>query len=82
MSLQADNGVATVVVSNVARPIPDEVAAALFEPLKRMARVETNRTGLGLGLYIAHRIAVEMNGEIAYRHVDGRVVFTLVVRST
>lgn len=81
VSLQAEDGAATIVVSNVARPIADDVAAALFEPLKRMARVETNRTGLGLGLYIAHRIAVETNGEIAYRHIDGRVVFTLVVRS-
>lgn len=82
IALEASEGVAKVVVTNVSKPIPDDVVSSLFEPLKRMARTDSNRTGLGLGLYIAHRIARESNGEISYQYADGRVVFTMVLRSS
>lgn len=81
LSLEMLGDVATLVVSNASPPISEEVSAALFEPLKRMNRAATNRSGLGLGLYIAHRIALEANGDLRYTHADGRVVFTLTLRS-
>lgn len=79
--LETRDGHAHVVVANVAPPIPAEVVAVLFEPLKRVDPSQKNRSGLGLGLYIAHRIAAAMHGSLAYAYVDGRVVFTLTLRS-
>lgn len=39
------------------RPVSDEIVAALFDPLKRQSTAnERNRTGMGLGLCIAHQV--------------------------
>jgi chemotaxis family two-component system sensor kinase Cph1 len=71
---------ATVEVSNVAPPIPSAVAADLFAAYKRRKdSTTTNRTGLGLGLYIAARIAQEHGGTLTYAHDGQRVVFTMAL---
>jgi len=66
-------------VSNVASPIPADLLATLFDPLKRIGRAATNRSGLGLGLYITKRIATAMGGDVTYAYRDGRVEFVLAI---
>jgi chemotaxis family two-component system sensor kinase Cph1 len=69
---------AAVCVSNAGAPIPPEVEAALFNPFKRGSMNNPrNRTGMGLGLYIAHQVVREHQGTIDYHHENGRVVFTV-----
>ena len=58
--------------------IPPETEGALFNPFKRSSlHNPRNRTGMGLGLYIAQQIVREHEGEIAYRHEGGLVVFSV-----
>ena len=69
---------AVVEVSNAGTPILPEVVATLFNPFKRASlQNPRNRTGMGLGLYIAQQIVREHQGELVYRHADGQVVFVL-----
>lgn len=76
--LRAHDGHASVAVSNAGAPIAAETVTTLFNPFKRASlNNPRNRTGMGLGLYIAQQIVREHRGEIAYRHDDGRVVFEL-----
>jgi len=76
IELALGDGAAAVEVSNAAAPIPLETEATLFNPYKRSSlNNPRNRTGMGLGLYIAQQIVREHQGEIAYRHDNGRVVF-------
>jgi light-regulated signal transduction histidine kinase (bacteriophytochrome) len=74
--LNKDQGHAVIEVSNVAAPIPQEEVATLFNPFKRASlNKPRNRTGMGLGLYIAQQIVREHQGGIGYRHEQDRVVF-------
>jgi chemotaxis family two-component system sensor kinase Cph1 len=78
--LDADGGRAVVAIANAGAPIAPELEATLFNPFKRSAiNNPRNRTGMGLGLYIAQQIVREHQGEIAYRYSreDGRVVFAV-----
>jgi signal transduction histidine kinase len=80
--LRREDGQAAVVVANTSAPIPQEIESGLFNPFKRSAlNNPRNRTGMGLGLYIAQQIVREHKGEITYRHEDeagsGRVIFTV-----
>ncbi len=69
---------AVVDVSNAGEPIPPDVAATLFNPFKRASlNNPRNRTGMGLGLYIAQQIVREHHGEIAYRHDGSEVIFSV-----
>ncbi|WP_296943059.1 ATP-binding protein [uncultured Massilia sp.] len=75
---------AVLEIANAGAPIPPDTEAALFNPFKRSSMNNPrNRTGMGLGLYIAQQIVREHSGEIAYRHVPdpdqecGRVVFAV-----
>jgi len=76
--LRAHEGHALVEVANAGKPIPPDLAATLFNPFKRASlNNPRNRTGMGLGLYIAQQIVREHRGEIAYRYENDQVVFTL-----
>ena len=77
-TLRQEHGWAVLEVANAGAPIAPDVAASLFNPFKRSSlHNPRNRTGMGLGLYIAAQIVREHQGEIAYRHEDGQVVFTV-----
>jgi len=75
------DGVALLEIANAGAPIPEETASALFNPFKRSSlNNPRNRTGMGLGLYIAQQIVREHAGEIDYRHENaegGRVIFAV-----
>jgi light-regulated signal transduction histidine kinase (bacteriophytochrome) len=77
------DGLAVLEIANAGAPIPAETEAALFNPFKRSSlNNPRNRTGMGLGLYIAQQIVREHEGEIDYRHekgpeMSGRVVFAV-----
>jgi light-regulated signal transduction histidine kinase (bacteriophytochrome) len=61
--------------TDIGSPIAPETEATLFNPFKRSAlNNPRNRTGVGLGRHIARRIVREHEGEIAYRHENGKVV--------
>jgi light-regulated signal transduction histidine kinase (bacteriophytochrome) len=76
--LAAQDGQAVLEVANAGAPIPPETAGSLFNPFKRSAlHNPRNRTGMGLGLYIAQQIVREHEGEIAYRHEGGQVIFSV-----
>ena len=76
--LKAQDGEASVAVSNAGQPIAPETVATLFNPFKRTSlNNPRNRTGMGLGLYIAQQIVREHHGDLAYRYENGQVVFTL-----
>jgi light-regulated signal transduction histidine kinase (bacteriophytochrome) len=82
--LRREDGRAAILVANASAPIPHEIESALFNPFKRSSlNNPRNRTGMGLGLYIAQQIVREHGGEIAYRHEagaaggGGHVVFTV-----
>jgi light-regulated signal transduction histidine kinase (bacteriophytochrome) len=80
--LREEAGQAVVGIANAGPAIPQEVESGLFNPFKRGSlNNPRNRTGMGLGLYIAQQIAREHRGGISYVHEEtgasGRVVFTV-----
>jgi two-component system, chemotaxis family, sensor kinase Cph1 len=80
--LGVDGGHAVLDIANAGAPIPVETEGALFNPFKRSSMNNPrNRTGMGLGLYIAQQIVREHQGDIAYRHEalaqGGQVVFSV-----
>lgn len=50
--------------------IPAELLPAIFDPFRRGARAGSRRTGLGLGLFIAHEIARAHGGAIRVESSD------------
>ena len=71
-----EDGMAVVSITNDAPPIPDDIVAALFDPFKRQsAGNERNRTGMGLGLYIAHQVVKGHQGTLVHIAGDGTVTF-------
>jgi signal transduction histidine kinase len=78
VSLRAEIDSAKVMleISNPSPPIPAEIAGSLFDPFKRPSAANLrNRSGMGLGLYIAHQVVQGHNGQLIYRAADGRVIF-------
>jgi chemotaxis family two-component system sensor kinase Cph1 len=67
-------------VENRGSPIPDDVRADLFKAFKPALRVnQRNRTGLGLGLYIAHEIVQAHGGTLALHCDAGLITFTATI---
>jgi signal transduction histidine kinase len=70
------DGHAVLEVCNVGEAIADDFLPGLFDPFKRASMQNPrNRSGMGLGLYIAQQIVREHGGEIAYRHDGTHVIF-------
>lgn len=64
-------------VRNAGAPIPDGVAATMYNPFKKSSlHHATNRTGLGIGLYIAQQIVQGHGGTLLYTFENPNVVFT------
>ena len=71
-----EDGFAVISITNDAPPIPDEIVAALFDPFKRQSTAnQRNRTGMGLGLYIAHQVVRGHQGTLVHIAGDGTVTF-------
>jgi light-regulated signal transduction histidine kinase (bacteriophytochrome) len=78
IALDAADGRLRIVVSNVAEPIAEPIASTLFNPFKRSSlHNERNRSGMGLGLYIAREIVLAHGGEIDYRAEPPLVLFSV-----
>ena len=76
VSLQLDGDDVVLRVANVAPPILENRVEHLFEPFRERDEASMrNRSGLGLGLYIASKIALEHDGTLVYRYESGRVCF-------
>ena len=76
LSAREEDGFAVLSVTNDAPPIPEDVAAALFDPFKRQSTGnDRNRTGMGLGLYIAHQVVRGHQGTLVHIGGDGTVTF-------
>ena len=68
----------TLSVTNAGPPIPEAARRRLFQPFSRPA-ADTPRPGLGLGLYIAARIAEAHHGTLAVTSEAGQTCFTLTM---
>ena len=78
VSARVDAQGIVVVVSNKGDPIPEALAASLFDPFKNSSlHNPRNRTGMGLGLYIAHQVAIGHSGTIDYVPGEGTVSFVV-----
>lgn len=66
-------------VANHGAPIDAALVPTLFDPFKRAANRERNRSGLGLGLYLAQQMTQGHGGTLAYAYEDEQVVFTVVL---
>jgi light-regulated signal transduction histidine kinase (bacteriophytochrome) len=76
VAAREEAGFAVLSITNDAPPIPDDIVAALFDPFKRhSATNDRNRTGMGLGLYIAHQVVRGHQGTLAYIAGAGSVTF-------
>ena len=78
IGLTVEQGEAVLEVCNAGAPIPDEFLPGLFNPFKRASlQNRRNRSGMGLGLYIAQQIVREHRGSIGYRHEGEQVIFAV-----
>lgn len=77
VTLRLQNNSAVISIANVAAPISPDIVDSLFVPYKPRRNRTVNRSGLGLGLYIASEIAKASNGVLEYEYCDGKVVFKL-----
>jgi signal transduction histidine kinase len=62
-------------VANAGEPIPPAALARLFNPFYR-SKAHQNREGLGLGLYIAHEIAIAHGGTLGVKSTPEETRFT------
>ncbi len=63
-------------VSNESPPIPEHLVPHLFDPFKSSSIGKfSNKTGMGLGLYIAMQVVKAHGGTIAYQPGPGTVSF-------
>jgi signal transduction histidine kinase len=75
VDVSSDGGKFELSVANAADPIPSELMQQLFQPFLR-GRTNTNRKGLGLGLYIASQIAKSHGGTLEASSTEKVTRFT------
>lgn len=78
--LYKHEGWISFIVRNKGQAIEPELTKILFDPFKRLSKQnDRNKTGMGLGLYIANEIMKAHQGDIAYDYdtASGEVVFTV-----
>lgn len=76
---KTDDGI-TLSVINHGGPIAEDVLAHLFSPFKPESVGQSrNRSGLGLGLYIAEQVVRDHGGDISVQCRDGLVIFTVTL---
>jgi signal transduction histidine kinase len=63
MDARTYDGVFELFVSNAGEPIPPQILGSIFEPFSRGSH-RPNLQGLGLGLYISHKIATAHGGTL------------------
>lgn len=68
-----------ITVSDDGVGVPDERAAAMFEPHVRVHPTNGNTDSLGLGLYVSRTLAGLMDGTLDYRRNGERTCFDLVL---
>ena len=74
--LAVDPGRTTFAVRNTGAPIPREIESTMFRAFEGQGSSNRrNRTGLGLGLFIASQVVGGHGGRLEYLHEDGKVVF-------
>ena len=75
---RVDGAEVVVEVCNAGVPIPPETMRVIFEPFRRGGKDEkTGVTHLGLGLYIAHQIALAHGGALTAQSAGGTTTFAL-----
>jgi light-regulated signal transduction histidine kinase (bacteriophytochrome) len=78
VALSQNESHANIKVTNIGQPIDVSVVQNLFNPFKRgLSVAKRKRTGIGLGLYIAHEIVKGHGGRIEYQYVAPHVVFSV-----
>jgi signal transduction histidine kinase len=75
VSATAADGTFTLSVANAGEPIAPLVLQSIFEPFTR-GTVDADKQGLGLGLYIAHQIAVAHGGNLDVVSTSAETRFT------
>lgn len=79
VELREERDGAELVVGNEGDPIPRETIDMMFEPLRRggVSGGESERTSLGLGLFIVDQIAKAHDGSIRAESAQGTTTFRL-----
>jgi two-component system sensor histidine kinase KdpD len=73
------DGMATVDVTDHGKAIPASEQARVFERFWRSPSVKAQMPGSGLGLSIAHRIALAHNGDLTVTSRPGETTFRLIL---
>ncbi len=76
--IRSKNGIFSIRVSNSGDTIPSEKLTNLFKPFFS-TNSKSNKSGLGLGLYISSEIAKAHKGKIDVASVDGQTTFTFTM---
>ena len=76
-----DDG-AEIAIADACGGLPESDLRRLFQRSFRGDHGADGRAGLGLGLYIAHRLAEHVGGSLDARNADGGCIFTLWLPAT
>lgn len=79
LSLRSGVGELNLAIANAAAPMSEDRLKNLFAPLKGTTSQQSNRDGLGLGLYISDAIARAHGGRIVAEQGNGEVSFRVSI---
>jgi signal transduction histidine kinase len=79
VDLRAEGRSAVLAVQNVGEDIPPQILPLLFDPLRRsgVCSTESERSSLGLGLFIVDQIAKAHGGTVQAESTNGRTTFKM-----